>query len=339
MSKERRRKDPGKRYGKARKGRRLSLAWILVFITIPFIVLAGLGWIAQRPEAPSPKPAQPPGITLPPTTTSSPPPPPAAMVGIVDQFYSESPGFTDQALEFLGSRGISVKVHRDKDVTVGLYRRLPTYGYRLIILRVHAGVCERLKDHPTFLFTAEPYTTGKYTVEQLTNLVMSGVIDPDRPESPVFTVGPDFVRMSMEGDFGGASIVLSSCLGLYNQYLAEALIEKGGKVFVSWDEKVSLEHTDKAALLLLKALVEEGTTIREAVEKVMEEVGPDPIYGAVFKYYPPQAGGLRVMPRHAAAFFVVPTRVLAAMALIPAETVLGFAPLGYHGCDHKSSKS
>lgn len=217
-------------------------------------------------------------------------------MGIVDQFYSQSPGFTDQVVGFLEEHGITYKVHRDADVTIELYRKLPTFGYRLIILRVHAGVSEELEEHPTFLFTAESYTTGEYVVEQLTDQVMSGVMNPDRPENPVFTVGPMFVRMSMEGDFRGATIVLSSCLGLYNHYLAEALIEKGARVFMSWDEKVSLEHTDEGTLTLLEALLIERLTIKEAVEKVMEDVGPDPVYNSKLRYYPPESGK-HILPR------------------------------------------
>ena len=191
-------------------------------------------------------------------------------------------------------------MHKSGEVTVELYRRLPTYGYRLIILRVHAGICERLEGEPTFLFTAEPYTPGKYVYEQLTDQVMSGVINPDRPENPVFTVGPAFVRMSMEGDFHGAIIILSSCLGLHNTLLAEAFIERGAFCFISWDEKVSLHHTDRATLTLLRALIDEGRRIREAVNKVMEEVGTDPAYGCVLKYYPPESGD---------SFFVPPVTI------------------------------
>jgi len=217
---------------------------------------------------------------------------PTAVVGIVDQFYNESPSFTDQAVRFLDGRGISVKVHRDEEVNVELYRNLATYGYRLIILRVHAGVCGRLEGNPTFLFTAQQYTTGSYMFEQLTDQIRSGVLDPDMPENPVFAVGPMFVKMSMEGDFEGATIVLSSCLGLYTTHLADALVDRGTGAFISWDGKVRLEHTDEACMLLLKALIDEEMTMAEAVQKVIREVGPDSQYGCILKYYPRETSSL-----------------------------------------------
>ena len=103
-----------------------------------------------------------------------------------------------------------------------------------------------------------------------------------------------FVRMSMEGDFGGATIVLSSCLGLYTTYLADALVDKGAEAFISWDWKVTLAHTDEACMVLLKALIEEGMTLAEAVEKVMTEVGKDVSYGGTLKYYPRKTSSLKL---------------------------------------------
>lgn len=217
-------------------------------------------------------------------------------VAIVDSFYSLDPSFTDEAVAFFKSKGIHVDVYKDSEVTVEFYRRLPTYGYNLIILRVHAGILERDPTSPTFLFTKESYETGKYVMEQLTEQVMSGVIDPDNPnEKSVFTVGPLFVSMSMKGRFNDSVIVLSSCLGLYNTQLAEAFIHKGAKAFISWDEKVSLQHTDKACMLLLKTLIEDRVTIDEAVRRVMKTVGPDQSYHSTLKYYPKEAGSLKLV--------------------------------------------
>ena len=218
-------------------------------------------------------------------------------VAIVDSFYSSTPHFTDEAVMFLESKGLDVNVYRDSDVTVEFYMKLPTHGHSLIILRVHAGILGRDPTSPTFLFTNEPYTTDKYLIEQLTEQVLSGVVDPDNPEQkPVFTVGPPFVAMSMESKFNNSIIVLSSCLGLYTPQLADAFVKKGASAFIGWDEKVGLAHTDEASTLLLKALIEERMTIGEAVEKAMADVGSDPAYGSTLKYYPKEAGSLKLKP-------------------------------------------
>jgi len=203
---------------------------------------------------------------------------------IVDQFYSKDPSFTDELKRFLESLNYKVQVFKDDEVTVDFYKTLPSLGAGLYILRVHAGVLNTSKE--TYLFTSEEYNQMDHWVEQLTGQVAKGMVNPLGGEKPVFAVGPAFVEMSMEDDFRGATIILSSCLGLYDTRLAEAFIKKGAKVFISWDEKVSLSHTDKAVYELVKILLVDEATVNEAVSKVMEDVGVDPEYGAVLKIYP-----------------------------------------------------
>jgi hypothetical protein len=217
-------------------------------------------------------------------------------VTIVDLFYSSSPRFTDDVTEFLTSKDITMNTFKDSNITVDFYRRLPKYGYSLLVLRVHAGVLESDPAKPTFLFTEEPYNTYEYLIEQLSDQVQSGKIDPDNPaEEPVFTVGPLFVAGSMEGSFNDSIVVLSSCLGLYTDQLAKAFIERGAQAFISWDEKVGLTHTDEAAMVLLRSLIEEGMTVSEAVEKAMNDVGPDTAYDSTLHYYPQEAGSVKLL--------------------------------------------
>lgn len=216
---------------------------------------------------------------------------------IVDSFYSSTPQFTDAAAGFLTSRGVHVDVYKGENVTVDLYKQLPAYGYSLIILRVHAGILQSDPTAPTFLFTNEPYGTYAWQMEQMEGQVLSGKIDPDNSsEQPLFTVGPTFVAISMEGNFNNSVVILSSCLGLYTDQLADAFVKKGTKVFMGWDEKVTLTHADEACNLLLKALIDERLTVNGAVEKVMTEVGRDKTYNSTLKYYPKEAGNIMLSP-------------------------------------------
>jgi hypothetical protein len=211
-------------------------------------------------------------------------------------FYSSSPQFTDEVTTFLTSKDIPTNTFKDSNITVDLYRQLPYYGYNLIVLRVHAGVLESDPTKPTFLFTEEQYNTYEYLIEQFSEQVQSGKIDPDDPdEEPVFTVGPLFVARSMEGNFNDSIIVLSSCLGLYTDQLAKTFIDRGAKAFISWDEKVGLAHTDEATLVLLSSLIEEGMTVSEAVEKAMNDVGPDTAFDSMLHYYPQEAGSVKLV--------------------------------------------
>jgi hypothetical protein len=213
----------------------------------------------------------------------------SATVGIVDQFYNQSPGFTDNATKMLDKLGINYEVYKDSEVTVELYKKLPTFGYKLLIMRVHSGINPELH-HSVFLFTAENYTTQEYTYEQLTDQIRPGVIDLSRPNNPVFSVGPLFVLSSMMDRFNGTLIIISSCYGLNNTLLADSLIDKGASSIVSWTYLVGLDRTDTAILGFLKAYLEDGLTINESVETAIKGVGPDSTYDSTLKYYPDIAG-------------------------------------------------
>jgi uncharacterized protein CbrC (UPF0167 family) len=216
---------------------------------------------------------------------------------IIDSFYSSSPEFTDEAVTFLFSSNVSVDVYKDENVTVELFRKLPRYGYSLIILRVHTGIYgEGSTAISPGLFTNEPYNTYEYVVEQMTNQICPAVIGDDPAARRYFAVTSDFVNLSMEGNFNGSLIVLSSCLGLWMNQLSEAMVHKGARAFIGWDEKVALSHTDKACMLLLRGLIQQRITINQAVGMVMTEIGPDPTYGSKLKYYPEDSGNIVLAP-------------------------------------------
>jgi len=71
-------------------------------------------------------------------------------------------------------------------------------------------------------------------------------------------------------------------------------VQKGATAFISWDEKVSLSHTDDACMLLLTSLITDEMTIDDAVRTVMTAVGPDTAYDSTLKYYPTEAGSLKL---------------------------------------------
>jgi hypothetical protein len=133
--------------------------------------------------------------------------------------------------------------------------------------------------------------------EQLEGQVLGGKIDPgNSSEQSLFTIGPAFVAMSVEGNFNNSVVMLSSCFGLYTDQLADAFVKKGAKVFIGWDEKVALSQSDEACNLLLKVLIDEKMTVSKAVEKVITEVGEDKTYNSALKYYPKEAGNLVLSP-------------------------------------------
>ena len=94
---------------------------------------------------------------------------------------------------------------------------------------------------------------------------------------------------AMSGHFRGTTIVLMGCGGLNTLDMGEAFIGKGVKQLVGWDHSVSAEHTDAATECLLEHMLQEGMPASDAIARTMDEVGPDPTYGARLKLYPAAA--------------------------------------------------
>jgi hypothetical protein len=72
--------------------------------------------------------------------------------------------------------------------------------------------------------------------------------------------------------------------------MAQAFIEKGASTYIAWDTSVGLNYVDDATPALIEKLCSKELSIGEAVAGTMKEKGPDPNYGAVLKYYPPESG-------------------------------------------------
>jgi len=219
---------------------------------------------------------------------------------IVDQLSltQPSPDFAEAATDLLEGAGYTVDYYPGEQVTVDFYRNLPAHGYDLLILRVHSGITqevevrtgERTQREYVSLFTGEPYDETKYRQEQRPEVQNDRVGKATYYEGapPLFGIAPDFIKYSMRGKFGKALVILMGCDGLRSQKTAQAFLDRGAKVFVSWSKMVSASHNDAAALRLLEKLLVDGLTVGDAVAQTNAEVGPDPVYQAELRVYPPQ---------------------------------------------------
>lgn len=210
--------------------------------------------------------------------------------------------FMKEATNLLKSAGFDVDYVEGEKVTVDLYRRLPSLGYKLIILRVHCGpLVKRLPNGTiipsgdTILFTAETYSPNKYVNYQLGGQLARARIT-GRPNETYFAVPPWFFDQYAEGKFDDSIVILDSCYGFYSTSMADAFIRRGAKVFIGWDGEVQAKHTDQAVLVLLRGLLIEQLTVDQAVKKVMDEVGPDPYYRSVMLFYPSSTSDYRLKP-------------------------------------------
>ena len=218
-------------------------------------------------------------------------------VAIVDHlsFFPEqrNPTFVNACRNILEEGGLTWTYHKGEKVTVNFYRNLPSCGTSLIILRVHSAIMRTEKGTISILglFTSERYSpeaARKYRDDVLNDRLVKAFFPGGDEE--YFGIVPKFVEESMKGKFKDTIIIMMGCEGLgydgqtYTD-MAEAFINKGAKVYISWDGRIGIDHTDKATVQLLQSLILHKRTIKRA----METVGKDPTYNSTLQYYPKTA--------------------------------------------------
>lgn len=216
-----------------------------------------------------------------------------AKAAIIDQLYILRPNqaFIDEATAVLEGYGFTVDLYQGDEVTVDFFRELPSHGYKLIIFRVHSG--ELIREHDsetveaTFLFTSEPYSETKYTREQMSGQMAKARTSEQLPY--IFAIGAKFVTDSMKGNFDNTVVIMMGCSAIRHPDMAQAFIEKGASTYLGWGASVDLSYVDGATLDLISNLCTKGMTVEQAIVSTMNEVGPDPTYGAYLHCYPAQS--------------------------------------------------
>ena len=219
-----------------------------------------------------------------------------ATAAIIDQLsasFQENEQFTANITKELEDYGFDVDVFQGNNITVDFYRRLPTYGYKLIIFRAHSGILEQDGEvvPRTVLFTNEEYSESRYALEQVYGQLTMGGACHGCPM--MFGITPQFVTAEgvvghdkdMVGRFDGTVIIMMGCSGIAIEDMARAFIDKGASVYLAWDRSVELYYVDNATPYLVSQLCSEGLTIRQAVDRTMEAIGADPNYGAELTFY------------------------------------------------------
>jgi hypothetical protein len=206
---------------------------------------------------------------------------------IVDQLSLTFPNrtFIQAATDILKKAGYTVDYYSGEEVTVEVYRNLPTHAYKLIILRVHSTTGG---EPVVTLFTSEPYSQVEYVYEQCADELRPVAYSLEELEKGIIYFGMTnhFVESSMKGTFSDTMIIEMGCEGLKNTKLAEAFVKRGAEVYIGWNDSVSADRTDTATMYLLKNLMSEGQTIKQALKETMKEAGSDLVYNSLLTYYP-----------------------------------------------------
>jgi hypothetical protein len=207
---------------------------------------------------------------------------------IVDQLSSmrENEEFVGNVTQELEDYGFEVDLYQGGNITVDFYRQLPTRGYELIIFRAHSGLLakDEVTIAQTTLFTNEEYSQLKHYDDQLRDRLVMARVGEGYPM--VFGIPPKFIRESMKGEFDDAVVIMMGCSGIFLRDLAEAFVDKVASVYVAWNGSVELYYVDDATPYLMSQLCSGNLTIKEAMDRTMDVIGPDPEHGAGLKCYP-----------------------------------------------------
>ncbi|MEM2522849.1 MAG: hypothetical protein QXW82_06850 [Candidatus Bathyarchaeia archaeon] len=189
---------------------------------------------------------------------------------IVDQVGADIPSspeemqrFNETVFNILKNASFEVRYYESKSVTVNLYRRLAKENYGIIILRVHSAI--RKEELVVDFFTSEEYSEYAYSSEWKKGLLTRGNYSW-LPNKYYFAITPKFVSEAMEENFPGSIIIAMGCSSL-NEAMAGAFIQKGAKVYIGWTDMVSIIHSDSSTIRFLRQFLDNGKTIREAIDE------------------------------------------------------------------------
>jgi len=202
---------------------------------------------------------------------------------LIDALYSTHPNqeFTKSLNQTLREAGFRVDVFQGTEVTVDSLKKMPN-GYKLIILRMHSALGT---NNQLYLFTAEPYSIGKYTQEQYLELAKEAYTTQN--SQSVFAVNWGFIKRCMTQKFNGTLVIAMGCDGTLDSWIIQEFINQGAVGYVAWTGPVLISHSDEATLHLIQALYTEKLQLEEAVEKTNNQAGEDPEWGAIFECYTP----------------------------------------------------
>jgi hypothetical protein len=197
--------------------------------------------------------------------------------------------FVNEAEELLYKRFSEVDYYSD-NATIDQYARLSSLGYKLIVWRAHSALDP---ENYTAICSSEKYDPRKYEQYSGDQVKLCNITgDPYL----YFAITPYFIKECMSGSFKDAVIIFMSCNGLKKGYYktAEAFVEKGVKVFISWDGWIDPSDNDNAIAHLLDYLINKNDTVSEAVDKIpifySSEFGQSRLH-----YYPdPEVANYRI---------------------------------------------
>jgi hypothetical protein len=228
-------------------------------------------------------------------TTTSVPASTELKAAIIDQLYDIQPNqaFEESVTSVLTAYGFkTIDIYKGKDVDVSLYLRLPSLGYKLIILRVHSGLLYENGDvyQGSWLFTSEKCSQDlSHADQRLSKKIAKAQVNDFQPW--VYAVGSQFISNSTQGKFDNSMVLAMGCYSFFQDDLAKAFISKGASAYIGWDTLVNLDYTDQATEMVIQNLCQKSVTLGSAIEKTAAYLGPEEPHESKLIFYPQMSGG------------------------------------------------
>ena len=209
-------------------------------------------------------------------------------VALIDEVAATNPDpyLVSNVTSALTRVGYSVDYYGPKNVTINLFRTLPSRDYGIVILRDHSTA---VTGDVIALVTSEPFDAGKYVNEQLTGQMIHVTVGLNNTD--YFGITPTFVRESMQGTFPNTVLVVLGCAGLANSEMAQAFVARGAQVYISWNQIVLANQSDGGIILLVQSMTS-GHSVDEAVTWATANAPSSSLYSNRLEYYPLDQGGI-----------------------------------------------
>ena len=199
---------------------------------------------------------------------------------ILDGLSTDLPNktFTAAVVDILTRAGYRVDIYESDEVTLELFRELPSKGYDIVILRLHGG---RIRQ-PAGIYLGSGLFLEKCSISDAAEKLGTGYLLLGRPffSNETYCVAPpQYVEEKLSGYFRDTLIISMACFTGDDEAMANAFFRRGAKAYVGFKGIVSSSYVDSFTETLLRKIYLDNKKLAEAFAETRKTTGQDPLYG------------------------------------------------------------
>ena len=201
----------------------------------------------------------------------------AVVLDVLSKDYP-NPEFIKEVRNILESRGFKVHFYDHGNVSLEIFRTLPSRGYELVIIRTHGG---RIRQ-PAGLMSVGGVFVERCGPGDYPEYTRAGYLLRGRPflSNETYCVAPPhFISDRMLGRFPSSLIIVMACYTGDNEALATSFLHKGAEAYVGFRGEVSPQYADAFTIQLLRNLYQGNMTLEDAFNQALDLLGEDALFG------------------------------------------------------------